>query len=50
MPLNWGHDLEDLFPSFKEYPQRELVAGSKASLYDQTQVDSEVERASFCTG
>lgn len=43
-PLNWGHDLEDLFPSFKEYPQRELVAGSKASLYDQTQVDSEVEQ------
>ena len=43
-PLQWGHDLDDMFPAVKEYPQRELVAGSKASLYDQTQVDSEVEQ------
>lgn len=42
-PINWGYDLDDLFPPEKEYPQKELVPASTASLYDQVQVDSEVE-------
>jgi type III restriction enzyme len=36
-------DLEKLFPAEKKYPQKELVEGSKASLYDLVQVDSDVE-------
>ena len=43
-PRDWGYDLEDLFPPEKEFPQKELVPGSEASLYDQVQIDSEVER------
>lgn len=39
----WDEDLEDLFPPEKEFPQKELVTASPASLYDQVQVDSEVE-------
>ncbi|RJP54465.1 MAG: DEAD/DEAH box helicase [Anaerolineaceae bacterium] len=42
-PLKWGLDLEDAFPAEKEFPQKELVEGSKASLYNQMQVDSDVE-------
>jgi type III restriction enzyme len=42
-PAHWGYDLEDLFPETREYPQKELVSASPASLYDQVQVDSEVE-------
>lgn len=42
-PTAWGYDLDDLFPAQKEYPQKELVAASPAGLYDQMQVDSEVE-------
>jgi type III restriction enzyme len=43
-PTDWGYDLEDLFPKEKDFPQKELVEGSKASLYDQIQYDSDVER------
>jgi len=43
-PTNWGEDLENLFPKEKEFPQKELVDGSTSSLYDQIQVDSDVER------
>jgi type III restriction enzyme len=32
------------FPSEKDHPQRELIPGSKNSLYDQIQIDSDVER------
>lgn len=39
----WGYDLEDLFPVEKEFPQKELIPASPAGLYDQVQVDSEVE-------
>ena len=39
----WALDLDDAFPAEKEFPQKELIAGSNASLYDQVQVDSEVE-------
>jgi type III restriction enzyme len=42
-PTHWGYDLEDLFPETREYPQKELVPASPASLYDHVQVDSEVE-------
>ncbi len=42
-PSEWGYDLEDLFPPEREFPQRELVPASAAGLYDQVQVDSEVE-------
>lgn len=42
-PTYWGHAIEDVFPPEKEYPQRELLGGSKASLYDKVQYDSEVE-------
>ncbi len=43
-PQDWGYDLNDLFPPEKEFPQKELVPGSTASLYDQVQIDSEVEK------
>jgi len=42
-PVKWTLDLEDAFPAEKEFPQRELVEGSGASLYDKVQFDSEVE-------
>ena len=42
-PTEWGYDLDDLFPPEREFPQRELVPASQAGLYDQVQVDSEVE-------
>jgi type III restriction enzyme len=42
-PLDWGADLDDLFPATKEYPQKELIPASTASLYDLVQVDSDVE-------
>lgn len=37
-------DLETLFPPEKKYAQKELVDGSRASMYDQVQVDSDVEK------
>lgn len=43
-PDNWGYDLEDLFPPEKNFPQKELIDGSSASLYDRVQIDSEVEK------
>jgi type III restriction enzyme len=42
--MDWGYDLEDLFPRQKEFPQRELVEAGPAGLYDQVQVDSDVEK------
>lgn len=36
-------ELEKLFPPVKEFPQRELIEAGSAGLYDQVQVDSEVE-------
>ena len=38
------HDKEELFPPKKKYPQKEIVEGSKKSLYNMIQVDSDVER------
>lgn len=37
-------DLEELFPITKSYPQRELMPAGESGLYDQMQVDSDVER------
>jgi type III restriction enzyme len=42
--IEWGWDLDDLFPSEKEFPQRELAMASEAGLYDQIQYDSEIEQ------
>lgn len=44
VPTKYGQDLEELFPMEKEFAQRELVAASSASLYDQVQIDSDVEK------
>jgi len=38
------YDKEDLFPESKKFPQKELVDGSDWSLYDQVQIDSDIER------
>jgi len=36
--------LEELFPAKKRYPQKETIRGSKKSLYDMIQIDSDVEQ------
>jgi type III restriction enzyme len=38
-------DQNDHFPEERQYPQKELIPGSKKSLYDYIQVDSDVERS-----
>lgn len=38
------HHLDSFFPTEKDFPQRELILGSKHSLYNQIQTDSDVER------
>ena len=38
-----NYDLEEIFPDHRKFPQKELIDGSAHSLYDQVQVDSEVE-------
>jgi type III restriction enzyme len=37
------NDPEEAFPAHRRFPQKELIKGSKSSLYDQVQVDSDVE-------
>lgn len=37
-------DVEAIFPEQQKFPQKELLAGSEASLYDHVQIDSDVER------
>lgn len=39
----WAMDIDDAFPPQKKYPQKELVEGSDASLYNLMQIDSDVE-------
>lgn len=39
-----GVDIEEAFPENKKYVQKELIDGSRNSLYDQIQVDSKVEK------
>src|SRR5688500_6864134 len=38
------YEIEKIFPSEKKYAQKELIDGSKHSMYDVIQVDSDVER------
>lgn len=39
-----AYELEDMFPESRKYPQKELVTGTGHSLYDQVQIDSDIER------
>src|SRR6266849_4826841 len=36
-------DLEEFFPPKRSFPQRELIEAGEKGLYDQVQVDSQVE-------
>ncbi len=38
------YDSEDMFPESRKFPQKELIDGSDWSLYDQVQIDSDIER------
>ncbi len=38
------YNADELFPPSRRHPQKELVDGSTSSLYDQVQVDSEIEK------
>ncbi|MBY0596486.1 restriction endonuclease [Bacillus bingmayongensis] len=38
------YDLDDLFPEVVKQPQRELIRSGSAGLYDNVQIDSDVER------
>jgi restriction endonuclease len=38
------YDVEEIFPSKKKFPQKELLEGTPASLYDVIQWDSDVEK------
>jgi len=38
------YDSEDMFPEARKFPQKELIDGSGWSLYDQVQIDSDIER------
>ncbi len=40
----YDFDIESSFPELRKYPQKELIDGSKSSLYDQIQIDSDVEK------
>lgn len=39
-----AYEMEAVFPAQQKFPQKELLEGSDASMYDQVQVDSDVER------
>ena len=38
------YDIELLFPEIQKYPQKELLEGTEWSLYDQIQIDSDIEK------
>lgn len=38
------YDAESMFPETRKFPQKELVEGVDWSLYDQVQIDSDIER------
>lgn len=40
-----NYNDEELFPESKKFPQKELVYGAEWSLYDQVQIDSDIERS-----
>jgi len=35
---------DEIFPESKKFPQKELIVGASWSLYDQVQIDSDIER------
>jgi type III restriction enzyme len=39
-----NYDKEELFPESRKFPQKELVDGADWSLYDQVQIDSDIEK------
>lgn len=39
-----NYDENELFPESKKFPQKELIEGAEWSLYDQIQIDSDIER------
>lgn len=39
-----AYDLEQLFPLKKQFPQKELIVAGPFGLYDQVQIDSDVEK------
>ena len=43
-PHALGLDKEELFPARLEQPQHELIGGGDRALYDQVQIDSDVEK------
>lgn len=38
------YDKEELFPESRKFPQKELIDGADWSLYDQVQIDSDIEK------
>ena len=38
------YDAEEIFPEKRKFPQKELVDGTDWALYDQVQIDSDIER------
>jgi type III restriction enzyme len=40
----YEYAVDEVFPATRRHPQKELVDGSGASLYDQVQIDSDIER------
>jgi type III restriction enzyme len=41
----YDYNVELIFPESRKFPQKELVDGGVNSLYDQIQIDSDIERA-----
>lgn len=39
-----NYDQEELFPESRKFPQKELIDGANWSLYDQVQIDSDIEK------
>lgn len=39
-----NYPAEEIFPESRKFPQKELVEGADWSLYDQVQIDSDIER------
>ena len=39
-----GYEADSMFPETRKFPQKELVDGVDWSLYDQIQIDSDIER------
>ncbi|MCH7982244.1 MAG: hypothetical protein IID59_12160 [Proteobacteria bacterium] len=44
MAYRLNYPADDIFPETRKFPQKELVDGADWSLYDQVQIDSDIER------